>query len=191
MNTLINIIDVECTCWINEPTPMGMVQEIIEIGIAQVDLKTMKIVKSEGILVKPTMSTVSWSCTHLTSITVDMLENAPTFHSAVEYMIKEYGSKWNFRGSYGNFDRDMFEKQCKLLDIEYPLCNQHVNVKALIRSVFPSVKGLGSALNMIGMKFDGRPHRGVDDAINTTNLYIKMVATMQKGLLFNESEIRI
>lgn len=184
MNTRVNVIDVECTCWINEPKPMGMEQEIIEIGIAQINLKTMKIDKSEAILVKPTLSTIGPSCTYLTSLTNEMVQDAPTFVDAVEYMKKEYASEWNFWASYGDFDRVKFEKQCQMLNIKYPLCNQHINIKAVIRSVFPNVRGLESALKELNMKFEGRPHRGIDDAINIANLYLNMINAMRERLSY-------
>ena len=181
MNTKINVIDLECTCWINEPQPMGMIQEILEIGIVQIDLNKVEIVQSESILVKPTLSKISWSCTHLTNITDEMVKDAMTFPDATDRMIKIFNTKRLLWASYGNFDRNMFETQCKLLNVEYPLSDQHVNIKAVMRSVYPDVKGLSSALNKFKMQFEGLPHRGIDDAKNTAKIYMILLKLIKRG----------
>jgi len=180
MNTKINVVDIECTCWIDEPQPEGEVQEIIEIGIAQLDLKTLEIEKSEGILVRPSVSRISTSCTQLTSITPDMVELAPPFSDAVTLLEKEWNTHWFFWASYGEFDRTVFERQCENFNVNYPFGAQHINVKAVIRSVYPKVKGLGSAIKQMNMEFDGRPHRGVDDARNIALLYAKLIQKLRE-----------
>ena len=45
-------IDVEMTCWTGPPPP-GMKQEIIEIGIAEMDLRTLDITREASYFVRP------------------------------------------------------------------------------------------------------------------------------------------
>ena len=52
------IIDVESTCWDHKP-PAGEVSEIIEIGLARVDLATLERIDKRAILVRPQKSNVS------------------------------------------------------------------------------------------------------------------------------------
>ena len=59
---LINIIDVESTCW-ETKAPIGEVSEIIEIGICSLDIKTLKVQNQKSLLVHPKESTISEFCT--------------------------------------------------------------------------------------------------------------------------------
>ena len=63
-------IDVELTCWA-EPPPTGMKQEIIEIGLAEMDLNTLVIAREKACFVRPRMWDISDRCTQLTGISND------------------------------------------------------------------------------------------------------------------------
>lgn len=65
---LVNVVDVEATCWAGSPPP-GAVSEIIEIGLTVVDLDAGERVARHRILVRPVRSTVSEFCTELTGLT--------------------------------------------------------------------------------------------------------------------------
>jgi inhibitor of KinA sporulation pathway (predicted exonuclease) len=65
---LLNVIDVEATCWEGQPPP-GAVSEIIEIGLAVVDLDARERVARHRILVRPARSRLSAFCTGLTGLT--------------------------------------------------------------------------------------------------------------------------
>jgi hypothetical protein len=47
----INVIDVEATCWDNEKERKGQLNEVIEIGITEVDLSELSSYRSEGIYI--------------------------------------------------------------------------------------------------------------------------------------------
>jgi len=66
--TLLNIVDVEATCWQDGP-PAGQVSEIIEIGLTTVDLSLGQRIGRHRILVRPQRSAVSAFCTELTGLT--------------------------------------------------------------------------------------------------------------------------
>ena len=66
--SLILIVDVECTCWPTEPPP-GETSEIIEIGLALVDVPALQILQTGDIMVRPQRSKVSDYCTQLTTLT--------------------------------------------------------------------------------------------------------------------------
>ena len=48
---VLNVIDVESTCWEGKPPP-GQEQEIIEIGICALDLELLAPIEAESILVR-------------------------------------------------------------------------------------------------------------------------------------------
>lgn len=66
------VIDVESTCW--EPPevqPKNEISEIIEIGIAVVNIKSLQIIENESVIIRPQKSKVSKFCTKLTTLTQD------------------------------------------------------------------------------------------------------------------------
>lgn len=170
-NTII-IIDLEATCW-NGSVPQGQVSEIIEIGICLLDTQTGSISKNQGILIKPEKSEVSPFCTELTTITQGLLENeGVSFEAACELLRTEYsGDKYTW-ASYGQYDLNMMKKQCLDREMDYPLSQDHINVKIL----FSKVKGLRrrvgmkGALGKLGIPLEGTHHRGVDDARNIAKI---------------------
>lgn len=61
--------------------------------------------------------------------------------------------------------------ECRLKNLNNPLAHlQHFNVKQLFARKFGHKVGLGRALNMKGLTFEGRAHSGIDDAKNIARL---------------------
>ena len=170
-NTII-IIDLEATCW-NGSIPQGQINEIIEIGICLLDTKTGAISKDRGILIKPERSKVSSFCTELTTITQELLnEEGISFEAACEILSKEYSSHTYTWASYGQYDLNMMKRQCATRGIEYPLSQDHINVKVLFSEVKGLRKkvGMKGALGILGIPLEGTHHRGVDDAKNIAKI---------------------
>lgn len=168
----IIIIDLEATCW-NGKIPEGQVNEIIEIGICVLDTATGAISKNKGILVNPERSKVSPFCTELTTITQALLDDEGVlFTQACTELRDAYQAKNYTWASYGAYDLNMMKKQCKFRGVEYPLSQEHINVKEL----FFKTKGLGKkvgmngALQILNMELEGTHHRGVDDARNIAKI---------------------
>ncbi len=176
--THILVIDVEATCWQEKIPPEGMFQEIIEVGICMVDLKTFEITDKESILVKPQNSNISSFCTKLTSITHEKVENLGiSFEEACHKLLKKYDSRDTTWASWGDYDRIQFEKQCKRLNIPYPFGPTHINVKNLFSIVYKQEKevGMKKALQVLGLELDGIHHRGVDDAYNISKILVLLI----------------
>ncbi|GAA4278648.1 3'-5' exonuclease [Aquimarina mytili] len=170
-NTII-IIDLEATCW-KGSIPQGQVNEIIEIGICLLDIKTGAISKNQGILIKPERSVVSSFCTELTTITQELLdEKGISFQAACELLRTEYNSEKYTWASYGQYDLNMMKKQCSYSGIEYPLSENHINVKTLFSETKGLRKkvGMKGALGILDIPLEGTHHRGVDDARNIAKI---------------------
>lgn len=168
----IIIIDLEATCW-NGAVPVGQVNEIIEIGICELDIETGKISKNHGILVKPTKSQVSTFCTELTTITQDLLDkNGISFPEAIEKLQDEYQADLYTWASYGAYDLNMLKKQCQLRGIKYPMGSHHINVKEWFSEVKGLHKkvGMNGALEILNIPLEGTHHRGIDDAKNIAKI---------------------
>lgn len=161
------VIDVESTCW-QGPPPAGQMSEIIEIGLAPVDLGSLKRIQKRSILVRPRRSSVSPFCTQLTTLTQDMLREAGTLADACELLKRQYDSQDRLWASWGDYDRRQFERVCRELGVRYPFGPTHLNVKTLFSCALGMEKemGLDAAFAHLGWTMEGTHHRGGDDAWN-------------------------
>lgn len=167
----IIVIDIECTCWEKQPPP-GQESEIIEIGICRLKPHTGERFGKRSILVKPERSAVSPFCTRLTSLTQEQVDLGVSFAEACAYLQKEYKTRQRVWASYGDYDRQQFERQCTASNIAYPFGPTHLNIKTLftlLRGMRHDV-GMADALKLAALPLDGRHHRGDDDAWNTASL---------------------
>lgn len=165
------VVDVESTCWRGD-TPEGERSEIIEIGICPVHLDDLHPGSATSMLVKPEFSTVSDFCTSLTSITQKDLVNGVLFRSACKVLLNDFQSSYRVWGSWGDYDRRQFEKQCKEQHIRYPFGPTHLNIKNLFALQMGLKKevGMDKALELLGFGLEGRHHRGIDDAQNIAKI---------------------
>ncbi|WP_299121462.1 3'-5' exonuclease [uncultured Winogradskyella sp.] len=168
----IIVIDLKATCW-NGKIPQGQRSEIIEIGICELNTKTGEITKNKGILVRPERSKVSPFCTELTTITQDLLEaEGISFQEACTKLREDYNAHHYTWASYGAYDLNMMKNQCTIKGIDYPMSQNHINVKIL----FSEVKGLQrkvgmkGALGILEIPLEGTHHRGIDDAKNIAKI---------------------
>ncbi len=163
---IINVIDIESTCWNSESKGIS---EIIEIGITELEVKTMKILTSSSIYVKSENSKVSEFCYDLTGISQRILDDEGiSFNQACNILRGEYNSKNRIWASYGEYDKNMFNDQCSRENINYPFGNKHVNVKTLFALKYKLDKevGMDTALKMLNISLEGKHHSGKDDAKN-------------------------
>lgn len=174
----IIVIDVESTCWENNYViPRNEFSEIIEIGIAEVDLVSMQTVRTESIIVKPKNSTVSPFCTQLTTLTQDMVDKGISLKEACDILKTKYHTKNRIFASYGDYDRKMFEKGCKgctSANIDYPFGHRHINIKTWFALAMGLNRELGMdvALSMLNIELEGTHHRGGgDDAKNIAKIF--------------------
>ncbi|WP_108805208.1 3'-5' exonuclease [Aquimarina sp. Aq107] len=170
-NTII-IIDLEATCW-NGPIPKGQIHEIIEIGICLLNTETGEISENDGILIKPERSEVSPFCTELTTITQDLLDKEGiSFTEACKIVRNKYQGHQRTWASYGQYDLNMMKKQCSFREIEYPLSQNHINVKELFIKTKDLQKkvGMNGALEILNIPLEGTHHRGIDDAKNIAKI---------------------
>ncbi len=171
--TIINIIDLESTCYY-EKKPEDF-QDIIEIGICTLDISEDDPIVGEkrSILVKPARSKINEFCTKLTTITQEMVDaEGIELADAFEILRKEYKAKDRVWGSWGDFDRNLFLKQAVDYKLRYPFGPRHTNFKCLYTMMnhLPYELGMASALERCGLPLEGTHHRGHDDAQNIAKI---------------------
>ncbi|MEU6708743.1 3'-5' exonuclease [Streptomyces wuyuanensis] len=177
MNTdqLLNVVDVEATCWDGAPPP-GAVSEIIEIGLTVVDLRAGERVARHRILVRPRRSEVSAFCTELTGLTAAEVDTGIEFADACRLLAAEHAAGSRPWASWGDYDRKQFERQCAATGTAYPFGRRHTNAKAAFTDARGLRKrpGMAQALRIAGLPLEGRHHSGEDDAWNIAALVLSL-----------------
>lgn len=173
---VIIVVDIESTCWKSQPPP-GEESEIIEIGICLLDIATATPTENESILVKPERSRVSKFCTELTTLTQEQVDTGVSFVEACAVLKSKYQSSQRVWASYGDYDRNMFEKQTLSRGMKYPFGPRHINVKTLFALAYNLNKevGMPAALETLNIPLEGTHHRGGDDAWNIAKILGKLL----------------
>ncbi|MFF4974695.1 exonuclease domain-containing protein [Streptomyces sp. NPDC001083] len=173
---LLNVIDVEATCWRGQP-PSGAVSEIIEIGLTVVDLRAGERVGRHRLVVRPARSVVSDFCTELTGLTQTEVDQGVSFAQACRTLAAEHGAGTRPWASWGDYDRKQFVRQCRATGAGYPFGARHTNVKAVFTEAHGLRRrpGMAEALRVVGLPLEGRHHRGDDDAWNIAALVLDLV----------------
>jgi inhibitor of KinA sporulation pathway (predicted exonuclease) len=171
--TLLNVVDLEATCWEGDPPP-GQRSEIIEIGLAMVDLEAGVRVAKHRILVRPSVSTVSEFCTALTGLTQAEVDGGAQFSAACAELVGVHQSLKRPWASWGDYDRKQFIAQCADERVDYPFGSVHVNAKAVFAEARSLRRrpGMAKALELAGLPLEGRHHSGADDAWNIAALVL-------------------
>ena len=169
----IIVIDVESTCWEDKKTASMHISEIIQIGVAALDVNTLTVVQQSNFMVKPIVSRISPFCTKLTGITQkDVDEKGIDFAEALEALSGDYEISERPWASYGDYDRNQFHRNCKARSVAYPFGDRHINIKTLVASAmsWPSEEAMDVALKFIGLPLRGRHHDALDDATNAASI---------------------
>lgn len=170
------IVDLEATCWKDEPS-LAAESEIIEIGAVVFDPDSTTVEQQLQTFVRPVRHPLlSDFCTQLTTIRQTDIDSAPVFPMALALLVDCcLGRSPVLFSSWGDYDRNQLERDCAFHGVKYPFGKRHFNIKAH----FAATKrcrpcSLGQALAMLHMSFDGSPHRGIDDARNIARVLTKL-----------------
>lgn len=176
---VINVIDVEATCWSGNPPP-GEVSEIIEVGLCELDSRTLEIGKRRSVLCFPVDSEISEFCTKLTTLTDDKVRSEGIEYAGVCTLLRTFhDSKNRIWASFGDYDRKAFFENCVRRGVDYPFGPRHLNVKTLAALAFGwrAEPGMDEVLKRLGMDLVGTHHRGGDDAYNIALILREILRT--------------
>lgn len=178
------VVDVECTCWETQEARGHSPREIIEIGLAAVDLRNLTIVDTGGIYLKPERSEVSEHCTNLTGLTEADLAGGHSLREACQLLRGAHDSTKMPWASWGDFDREQFDRECSLKLVAYPFTRTHFNLKAWFAATrgLRRQMGMARALEMCGLSLEGRHHCGADDAKNIARIFVHDARLLREAL---------
>lgn len=167
------VVDLEATCDAKDFPPDRM--EIIEIGAVLVDTTNWAIHDEFQTFVRPREGPeLTKFCRNLTGIRQADVDEAPDFPRSMRAFAEWYRPHglevW---ASWGVYDLVQFRRDMKRFGIPSPLPVRHLNLKSRYaerRARDGRRPGMRQALAAEGMTFEGRQHRGIDDARNLTRL---------------------
>lgn len=171
-------LDLEFTCW-NVPPPPDMKPEIIEIGLAEMDLVSLRITREAACFVRPRRWEISLKCAQLTGITSGDIRAAKPLGEALRALLMDFGSTDAPCCAWGD-DVSLLSRSCASLGLANPLKHQ-MDLSRLFQDAFVMKEqlSLGSAVRMMGLDFDGVPHNALADARNTAILHAAILRRMR------------
>lgn len=168
-----HVVDFEATCS-RDNSVSREEMEIIEIGAVMVDGQTLEPRDEFHSFVRPVRNpALTEFCTQLTSITQAEVDEAREFLEVLE-LWRSWAERFagSVFSSWGQYDRNQLEQDCRYHNVTYPFSPEHINLKARFSSRIGQRRrfGLSQALSRAGLTFDGTHHRGIDDARNIARL---------------------
>lgn len=167
------IVDLEATCC-NKGSVKREEMEIIEIGAVALSSNSLQVIGSFQSFIKPVRHPVLTDfCRALTSITQQTVDAAAPFKAVLSQFIE-----WIQQHeapvfcSWGAYDKRQLQQDCDFHDTAYPFDDEHINIKKRFAKNMKLKKpvGLGKALKIVGLDFQGVAHRGIDDAQNMARI---------------------
>lgn len=184
------VIDVEATCWETREEQGNRPNEVIEIGICELN-KVTGIVDVSSYIVKPQFTTVSPFCTQLTGWTQEQVDEG----ASLAVTLKQIGIDYKMTPdhvwfSFGEYDRvklcsdpGLRASAFSLYGIERrdnPIAQlrAHFNVKTLmaLKEGLNKEMSMDRALRFYGETLDGRHHNGADDAMNIAKIVRRVLS---------------
>lgn len=172
------VVDLEATCNNNDSFPRTEM-EIIEIGAVLLERKSLKIVEEFQSFIRPVRHPVLTEfCTNLTTISQSAVEAADSF-PVVASRFESWFAPFNplLFSSWGSYDRSQLLQDYQYHQLDFPLGEEHLNIKARFAKQLHTRRqmGMASALKKAGLPLIGTHHRGIDDARNISRLLIYLL----------------
>ncbi len=167
--------DLEMCCWNDERAKNT--GEIIEVGLAEIDLKSGEVVKRAQYFVKPEVDEVSLFCAELTGITPRKIEKqGRPLASVLKSMVKNFGGNNKIYAAWGH-DDSVLRAECEAKGLDMPF-SEYLNMATLF-AIHQRVKsprfGHRTAMDMLDLEWEGRHHSGFADAYNLARLALKIL----------------
>jgi inhibitor of KinA sporulation pathway (predicted exonuclease) len=167
--------DLEMCCW--NTNGVGTSGEIIEIGLAEIDVAKGDIVKRAQYYVKPENDNISPFCTELTGIEPRTIaKQGRPLALVLQSMVKNFGGSNKIYAAWGR-DDGILRRECEAKGLIVPF-REYINLATLYR-IQHRLKdkriGHREAQQNLGIEWEGRQHSGYVDAYNLAKLALKIL----------------
>jgi inhibitor of KinA sporulation pathway (predicted exonuclease) len=157
-----------------------MRQEVIEIGVVEMDLQTLAITRERSHFVRPRRWEISERCTELTGITKDDIKDARPFPEVLASLTEEFSPSKALCCTWGK-DAGLIGSSWQAQGLKTPL-RYLLDLARLFEGLFllKQTAGLRSAVDMLGLEFDGVPHGALVDARNAARVHAAVIRRMRR-----------
>lgn len=161
------VFDLEATCG------KGIDRsEIIEIGAVKLD-DNLNIIDTFSYFVKPIINpSLTPFCKDLTSIKQEDVDNADIFPFVINLFKLFIGNDY-WLCSWGHYDKKQLKSDCELHELPIDWINNHISLKHQFKVSGGKRVGMKTALKLLDIPMTGTHHRGIDDSINITKIFVK------------------
>ena len=168
------IFDLEASCW--DQWDQGQ-NETIEIGAVLIN-EEKEIISEFEQFVKPIRFPIlSDFCKALTSIRQEDVDTAPYFYEAIDQFKKwiDIDQDDYVLCSWGFYDRKQLESDSELHHLDKKWIEKHISLKHQYKDIKQLRRAIGmkNALKLEQMELQGTHHRGIDDARNISNIFLR------------------
>lgn len=172
-NSLLLIVDLEASCS-NDGTIPREEMEIIEIGAVLAAPASFQVFDEFQAFVRPVRhAALTPFCRELTGIEQTDVDMAELFPCVMARFAAWFAPHAELRFcSWGDYDRKQIAQDCRFHNVPNPMPVEHLNLKRLFQQSLGMRRatGMAEALQKVGLRLEGRHHRGIDDARNIARL---------------------
>jgi inhibitor of KinA sporulation pathway (predicted exonuclease) len=126
---------------------------------------------------------LSTYCTDLTNITQEQVSKARTFGHVFPLFEDWFYARESphLLCTWGGKDMEMISAECARHDLDHLFLPDCINLKTQYARMhrLPKEVGLMKALEYSDIEFEGSHHRALDDAFNTTKLFLQLLDRWQ------------
>jgi inhibitor of KinA sporulation pathway (predicted exonuclease) len=179
LNTLHSAIylDLEWNCP-DTSCHNGAVEEIIEIGLVELDPTSLNINREASYLVRPRQLDISFRCTAITGITRCDLIGARPLREVIAKIAGEWPSK-STCFAWGE-DEEVFVRACRAHQVPAPF-RRFVDLSRTFQRMFllSQQTSVRRATEALGLLFDGCEHMALADARNAARIHAEILRRLR------------
>ena len=151
--------------------------EIIEIGIVELDIASLRIVRERDYLVRPHRD-ISRRCTKITGLTNEDFKGAKPFTDVIAGICSEWPGRTTSI-AWGE-DGATLTRACRQHRVRMPF-RRFIDLSQIVRQalLFENQLSLRAALGLLGLQFDGCAHMALADARNTARLHAEVIRRLR------------
>lgn len=174
------IIDLE---W-NTCTKKTHFPEISEIGAIKVKNINGKLTlgKTFHSHVRPTFTKINKKTKTLTGIKTTDIWLAPKLPKVIDRFNKWIGKEQYIICTWSSNDIPVLIKNCNRYNLSTEWINKYIDIQKHFSKVYnksnKNLIGLIKGLELVGLKFKGRTHSAISDAVNTADLFIEVFSNL-------------
>jgi inhibitor of KinA sporulation pathway (predicted exonuclease) len=156
----------------------GQLSEIVEIGACKVDLNTNSMIDQLQIYITPKSGYIAKSTRKFIKMKEEDFKTAVSFSTGIKKFASWLGKDY-YLCSWGKDDKAHIINECVRANVSLDWFKNYNDIQKQISKSLDannnSQLGLTNALTIAEINPLGIAHRGIDDAINTAQLFIKFI----------------